>query len=248
MKRKIVEINEKRCDGCELCVEACHEGAIQIIDGKAKLVKDEYCDGLGDCLPACPQDAIEIIEREAKPFDEEAVKERMAEKGKTPPKSFGCPGTAEINKAKENNKKNVEENTNESNANIELESELNQWPIQLKLVNPYADYFTGANVLIAADCTAYAYAAMHQDFIKDHITLIGCPKLDDINEYLEKVTEIFKENEIQSITVLRMEVPCCAGIVNMTSRAYEEAGVQIPYRQVTIGIEGNIIQDEKGGK
>ncbi|UMZ72895.1 ATP-binding protein [Natranaerofaba carboxydovora] len=247
MKRKIVEINEKRCDGCGLCVEACHEGAIEIINGKAKLVKDEYCDGLGDCLPACPQDAIEIIEREAKPFDEEAVKERMADLGKTPPESFGCPGAAQINKAK-NDKKNLEEKKKESSANIELESELNQWPIQLKLVNPYADYFAGANVLIAADCVAYAYAAMHQDFIKDHITLIGCPKLDDINEYLEKVTEIFKENEIQSITVLRMEVPCCAGIVNMTSRAYEESGLQIPYRQVTIGIEGNIISDEKGGK
>lgn len=245
MKRKIVEINQELCDGCGLCVEACEEGAIEIIDGKAKLVKDEYCDGLGDCLPACPQDAIEIIEREATPFDEEAVKERMAELKKESNLDEGhkgCPGAMSINQKKNKNQK---DQSKEDETPSNQESELNQWPIQLKLVNPYADYFDNANILIAADCTAYAYAAMHQDFIKDHITLIGCPKLDDIDEYLEKVTEIFKENEIKSITVLRMSVPCCAGIVNMTTKAYEEAGLEIPYRKVTIGIEGNIISEEK---
>lgn len=241
MKRKIVEINQKLCDGCGLCSEACHEGAIEIIDGKARLVKDEYCDGLGDCLPACPQNAIEIVEREAKPFDEEAVKERMAQKNKSAPKeTSGCPGVTTISKN--------QEGSCSSSQDLTFDSELSQWPIQIKLVNPYAEYFSKSNVLIAADCTAYAYASIHQDFMKDHITLIGCPKLDDTNDYFEKITEIFKENEIKSITVLRMEVPCCGGLVNMINKAYEEAGLQIPYRKVTIGIEGNIISEEKGGK
>ncbi len=248
MKRKIVEINQNLCDGCGLCVEACHEGAIEIVNGKAQLVKDEYCDGLGDCLPACPQDAIEVIEREAKPFDEEAVKARMAEKENSKESScasdsFGCPGIKAIKKEKStSSRKSLSEQgrdkTQESN---EVYSELRQWPVQLKLVNPYADYFENENILIAADCTAFAYGAMHQDFIKDHITLIGCPKLDDKEEYLEKLTEIFRENNIKSITVLRMSVPCCGGIVAITDSAYETAGLQVPYRKLTIGIEGNII-------
>ncbi len=251
MKRRIVEINQNLCDGCGLCVEACHERAIEIIDGTAKLVKDEYCDGLGDCLPACPQGAIEIIERNAKPFDEEAVKERMsqynsASKSKGSSNNTGCPGVATINQNRTRSSK-VEKMSTDSK-NLELESELNQWPIQLKLINPYAEYFENSNILIAADCSAYAYASMHQDFMKDHITLIGCPKLDEKDEYLEKITEIFKENQINSITVLRMSVPCCAGIVNITTKAYENAGLQIPYRKVTIGIEGNIISEEKGGE
>lgn len=227
MKRKIVEINEEKCNGCGLCAKACHEGAIQMIDGKARLISDEYCDGLGDCLPACPADAIKIVEREA-----------MEYKGPLP---CGCPGTAErkIERkplTQQNEKK--EEKISESE-NI---SELRQWPVQLKLVNTKSGFLENADLLVAADCTAYAYAGFHKDFIKDHITVIGCPKLDDVGYYEEKLTEILKNNNIKSITVVRMEVPCCGGIVSAVKSAMLKSQVIVPYKEVVISTDGSIIQ------
>ncbi|MGE5629154.1 MAG: 4Fe-4S binding protein [Solirubrobacterales bacterium] len=235
MKRKIVEINEDKCNGCGLCAKACHEGAIQMVDGKAKLISDEYCDGLGDCLPACPTDAIKIVEREAGAYDEEAVKARM-EKAKKP-MPCGCPGTAErkIERKPAVVKKSVEENV-ETPA-----SELRQWPVQLKLVNTKASFLDNADLLVAADCTAYAYAGFHKDFIKDHVTVIGCPKLDDNKYYEEKFVEILKNNNIKSITVVRMEVPCCGGIVSAVKNAMLKAQIIVPYKEVTISTDGSII-------
>lgn len=191
MIRKIIEIDEEKCTGCGLCVDACHEGAIELIDGKAKLIRDDYCDGLGDCLPTCPTGAIEIIEREAVAYDEEAVK-------------------------------------------------LRQWPIQIKLVPTKTAWFDGARLLVAADCTAYAYANFHQDFIKNHVTVVGCPKLDDV-DYSDKLTEIIRNNDIKSITVVRMEVPCCGGIENAVKIALKNSGKFIPWNVVTIAIDGSIL-------
>jgi Fe-S-cluster-containing hydrogenase component 2 len=245
MKRKIVQINEELCNGCGLCVNACHEGAIEMIDGKARLVSDQYCDGLGDCLPACPTDAIQIIEREAEAYNEELVEERMKErqKDKSPigySHMGGCPGSMakkiEHAKKEENKQEAVIEKTT-----VKQPSQLQQWPVQISLVNPRAEYLKGADLLIAADCTAYAYADFHKDFIKDHITMIGCPKLDDNQYYTEKLTEIFKSNEIKSITVTRMEVPCCGGIIHAVKQAMLNAQTIVPYREVVIGIDGNIV-------
>lgn len=247
MKRKIVSIDEKKCNGCGLCVEGCHEGAIELIDGKAKLVSDEYCDGLGDCLPQCPTGAIEIIERESKEYDEEAVKKRMAErtneKSSSKPMPCGCPGT--MAKKIERKTLNVTNNNivkaKEISLDMPIQSQLSQWPVQLKLVNPNAQYFKNANLLVAADCTAYAYANFHNDFIKDHITVIGCPKLDDNEYYKEKLAEIIKNNNIKSITVVRMEVPCCGGIVSAVKEAMLRSQTIVPYKEVTISTDGNIL-------
>jgi Fe-S-cluster-containing hydrogenase component 2 len=240
MKRKIVEINEDKCNGCGLCAKACHEGAIQMIDGKAKLISDEYCDGLGDCLPACPADAIKIIEREALEYNEELVKEKM-EKAKKAQHSLpcGCPGTAERKLDRKPIAAARVEKREEDAA--EAVSELRQWPVQLKLVNTKAGFWENADILIAADCTAYAYAGFHKDFIKDRITVIGCPKLDDAKFYEEKLAEILRSNNIKSITVVRMEVPCCGGIVNAVKAAMLNAQVIVPYKEVTISTDGSII-------
>ncbi len=244
MKRKIIHIDEEKCNGCGLCVTACHEGAIELIDGKARLVSDEYCDGLGNCLPQCPTNAITIIEREAAPFDEEAVQKRMQEiKAKEHAHVFsGCPGMAAklikkeaVPASDEQNEKNEKKEQGEV-----LESELRQCPVQLNLVHPAAQYFNGANLLVAADCTAYAYANFHKDFIKDHITVIGCPKLDDIEYYTEKLTAILQNNDIKSITVVRMEVPCCAGIVHAVKTAMLQSQTIVPYREVIISTDGKI--------
>lgn len=231
MKRKIVEINQDKCNGCGLCVDACHEGAIELIHGKARLVGEEYCDGLGDCLPECPTGAITIVEREVKPYDEAAVEQRKAAQTKLP---CGCPGTAARQFAPKNNQ-----------ATGEIPSELGQWPVQLHLLNPYAPYFQGANLLVAADCAAFAYGNFHRDFIRDRVVAIGCPKLDDIQAYLEKLTTIFLVNEVANVTVVRMQVPCCGGIVKVVQAALAEAGRQIPYREVIIDTQGNIISDQK---
>jgi len=237
MKRNIIKIDEEKCSGCGLCAKACHEGAIKMIDGKAKLISDKYCDGLGDCLPTCPDNAIEIIERDANEYSVEAVKELA--KTKKIPAPFVCPGTAARKIVRnESVRTKVIESTEASNI-----SELRQWPVQLKLVNSQADYFDGANVLIAADCSAYAYADFHKNFIKNHVTLIGCPKLDDNDYYKEKLTDIFKKNNIKSITVVRMEVPCCAGIVNSVRSAILESKKIVPYNEITIGTDGQIIKN-----
>lgn len=244
MRRKIVHIDEEKCNGCGLCVEACHEGALQLIDGKAKLVSESYCDGLGDCLPECPTGAITIVEREAEPYDEEAVKKNMearktakdAAEGTLP---CGCPGT---HARTIHRKTETQIGAPEAMQNVPVESQLRQWPCQIKLVPVNAPYLDNAHLLVAADCTAYAYANMHNDFISGKITLIGCPKLDSV-DYSEKLTEILKAHKIKSITVLRMEVPCCSGLVNAVKKALIDGGTMIPWRVVTISTDGRVIED-----
>ena len=229
MIRKIIQIDENKCDGCGICVEACHEGAIGMVDGKAKLLRDDYCDGLGDCLPACPQGAITFVEREAAPYDEAAV---LANKKQSACATGGCPGSMAkaIHRTEAPTPAEAPRQT----------SQLRQWPVQIKLVPVAAPWFQGAKLLIAADCTAFAYANFHQDFIKDHITLVGCPKLDMV-DYTEKLTAILQNNDIKSLTVVRMEVPCCGGIQMAAQRALQASGKFIPWQVVTISTDGRII-------
>lgn len=227
MKRKIVKIDEAKCTGCGLCITGCHEGALKLVNGKAKLVSDVYCDGLGACLPACPADAIMLEEREADAFDEAAVKARMHLKAS----EAGCPGAHAKMLAKETAKVVDEERP----------SELRQWPCQIRLVPPTAPYFAGAELLIAADCTAYAYANIHQKFMRGKITLIGCPKLDD-GEYIERLAAIFALNDIKSVTVLRMEVPCCGGLVAAVKQALQKTDKDISSQVVIVGTDGKIIE------
>ena len=226
MLRKIIKIDQTKCNGCGACASACHEGAIEMVNGKAQLTREDYCDGFGDCLPACPVDAITFEMREAPAYNEEAV---LASKAK---KSFVCPGS----RVKAINKKEVS-----CEPNIKCVSELTSWPVQIKLVPVNAPYFNGAKLLVAADCTAFAYASIHQDFIKDHITLIGCPKLDNI-DYAEKLTQIIKNNNIVNISVLRMEVPCCGGLENAVKRALKESGKVIPWSVTIVTIDGSLIK------
>lgn len=270
MKRKIVQIDQELCNGCELCVKACHEGAIQMLNGKATLISDVYCDGLGDCLPACPTGAITIIEREAAEYSQEAV-DALLEAKQTAmplggqgcscsggeghghghhhqpldhaafkPAGGGCPGskamTLQRSEKPVNQTPAIAVSTTEK-----ASSELTNWPVQIKLVNARAEYFNGANLLIAADCTAFAYADFHKDFVKDRIVLIGCPKLDDNQFYAEKLAEIFNCNDIKSITVLRMEVPCCAGIVQSVKAAILKSQRIVPYNEVTIKLNGELL-------
>jgi len=242
IKRKIIKIHEELCNGCGICADACHESAIVMQDGKAKLLHDKYCDGLGDCLPACPTGAIEMIERDAHEYSQEAVDELVASKTEKKHHHHGgggcmCPGT--MAKKIEKNEEIKEEVKEVENKDVK--SELTQWPVQLNLVNPSADYFDNANVLIAADCTAFSYGNFHRDFIKGNVTLIGCPKLDDNNYYEEKLTEIFKRNNIKSITVVRMEVPCCSGIVGSVRSAMLKSETIVPYKEVTLSINGEIL-------
>ncbi len=229
MIRKIIKIDEEKCNGCGACAAACHEGAIEMINGKAKLTREDYCDGLGDCLPACPTNAITFEEREAPAYNEEAVKQAQAQKKGTLP--CGCPGT--------NSKAIHRENAPIS---APVTSQLSQWPVQIKLVPVNAPYFDGANLLIAADCTAFAYGNFHQEFIRNHITLIGCPKLDQ-GDYSEKLTEIITNNNIKSVTIVRMEVPCCGGIEFAAKEAIKNSGKFLPWRVVTISINGTILED-----
>ncbi|WP_446899037.1 ATP-binding protein [Clostridium sp. LBM24168] len=237
MIRKIVNINKEKCNGCGLCANACHEGAIKVVDGKAELISDEYCDGLGDCLPECPTGAIEIIERESKAYDEKLVIKKKREKEKLP---CGCPGTAARTINRESNVNlRVSNKVNDVENNV---SELQQWPVQLKLINTRAPYLKNADLLVAADCTAYAYAGFHKDFIKGHITVIGCPKLDDISYYEDKLSEIISNSNLKSITVIRMEVPCCKGIVNAVKNAMLRSKVIIPYREIIVSTDGNIMR------
>lgn len=214
MIRKIIQIDEEKCNGCGLCADACHEGAIEMVNGKAKLMRDDYCDGLGDCLPTCPTNAISFVEREAAAYDEKAVKRHLSSR-KT--------------------------SSNRSTANTSpVESQLRQWPVQIKLAPVNAPYFDGARLLIAADCTAYAYGNFHQDFIRGKVTLIGCPKLDAV-DYTEKLTDIIKNNNIKDVTIVRMEVPCCGGIEHAAAEALKNSGKWIPWQVVTISIEGDIL-------
>ncbi len=237
MKRRIIEINQEKCNGCGACAAACHEGAIAMVDGKAKLMRDDYCDGLGDCLPACPTGAISFVEREAAAYDEKAVLENKQKKmhSKVVHLFEGCPGT----RMKTIRHDEPAESETVS-APAAAQSRLSQWPVQIKLVPVNAPYFDGAKLLIAADCTAYAYAAFHERFIKGHITLIGCPKLDGV-DYSEKLTEIIRENDIKSVTIVRMEVPCCGGLENAAKTALQNSGKFIPWQVVTISTDGNIL-------
>ena len=214
MIRKIIQIDEEACNGCGACAQACHEGAIGMVDGKAKLMRDDYCDGLGDCLPACPTGAITFVEREAAAYDQAAVAENQKKQGHT-----GCPGQ----RLRQFASRPVQE------AAESVPSRLGQWPCQIKLVPVKAPYFQGAKLLIAADCTAYAYASFHQDFMRGKITLVGCPKLDSV-DYSKKLTEILRENDIQSVTVVRMEVPCCGGLEQAAITALKTAGSSSPGR------------------
>ena len=219
MIRQIIYIDEERCNGCGLCADACQEGAIGIVDGKAKLLRDDYCDGLGNCLPVCPTNAISFIKREAAAFDEAAVEANM--------------------------KANTENGTGAADtksASSCAESELRQWPVQIKLVPVNASYFDGAHLLIAADCTAYAYANFHQEFIRNRITLIGCPKLDE-GDYSEKLTEIIRQNDIKSVTIVRMEVLCCGGLARAAETALKNSGKFIPWQVKIISTDGHIVDN-----
>ncbi len=230
MIRKIIEINEEACNGCGLCAEACHEGAIGMVNGKAKLLRDDYCDGLGDCLPTCPTGAISFVEREADPYDEAAVMANKERKG-AEPLPCGCPGT---------DSKALSPESKETAPSAPVSTQLRQWPVQIKLAPINAPYFKDAKLLIAADCTAYAYGNFHNTFMKGSITLIGCPKLDDI-DYTEKLTEIIRQNDIKSVTVARMEVPCCGGIEMAVKNALQASGKFLPWQVITISTDGRIL-------
>ncbi len=237
MKRQIITIDESKCNGCGVCISACHEGAIVLADGKAKLLRDDYCDGLGNCLPACPTGAITFEVREGAAYDEEAVLANQAahrpqgtQEAPAPlidSTPHGCPGTQARSFAKSKPAPSL----------VSVESELMQWPVQIKLVPVNAPYFKNANLLVAADCSAFAYASFHQDFIRDHITLIGCPKLDT-GDYTEKLTAILSGNDIKSLTIVRMEVPCCGGLSHAATEALKASGKFIPWQVVTISTDG----------
>lgn len=234
MIRRIIEIDKEKCNGCGLCAKACHEGAIGMVDGKATLLRDDYCDGLGDCLPVCPTGAITFVEREAAAYDEAAVQANMAKKGKTP---CACPGSQ--SKLLEVQEKMAAKREEEATP-AAVPSRLRQWPVQIKLAPIKAPYFDGAKLLIAADCTAYAYGNFHEEFMKGKITLVGCPKLDMV-DYSEKLTEIIKQNDIQSVTIVRMEVPCCGGMELAAKKALQASGKFIPWQVVTISTDGKIL-------
>ncbi|MCR5346657.1 MAG: 4Fe-4S binding protein [Fretibacterium sp.] len=237
MIRKIVAIDEDKCSGCGLCAAACHEGAIEMVNGKAHLIKDDYCDGLGDCLPECPTGAITLMEREAADYDKGAVEARMRAKiagGDADPAPHVCPGSmAKVLRHQAGQAPKRSESR---------ESRLMQWPVQIKLVPTQAPFYQGAKLLVAADCTAYAYAAFHEDFMRGHITVIGCPKLDAV-DYTEKLTEIIRNNDIRSLTILRMEVPCCGGLEHAAKTALRDSGKFIPWRVVTVSTAGKIIDE-----
>jgi Pyruvate/2-oxoacid:ferredoxin oxidoreductase delta subunit len=259
--RKIIKIDEEKCNGCGLCIPNCAEGALAIVDGKAKIVKDIFCDGLGACLGHCPQDALEVIERDAPDFDEVAAVEFVkSQGGELKPHAAinkpvgGCPGSA----VKQFNRPTAQPplggcpgsrmkqitRTEANDSNVKLTSKLSQWPVQLMLVPVNAPYFKGADLLITADCVPFAYANYHNDFLKDKAVVVGCPKLDDSNYYAEKLSEIIKANDLESITVLKMEVPCCGGISFAAKNARDKAGSDVPIKVITISLEGEVLKRE----
>lgn len=272
MLRQIIEIDEDLCIGCELCISACNEGAIGIVDGKAKLLRDDYCDGLGNCLPNCPTGAISFIQKETLPFDKAAVLEKMKktlENENVPQVSGGCPGSAvmSINRNSESyiheghgccsgdehshdedhdcqcegSSQKVMKKEVASGNNTVIESELRQWPVQIKLMPLKSPLYENANLLIAADCAAYAYGDFHRDFMRNKVAIIGCPKLDD-GDYTEKLTEIIRHNDIKSVTIVRMQVPCCGGLERAGKMALQASGKFIPWNVVTISTDGRIIE------
>jgi ferredoxin len=237
LKRKIVRIDEEKCNGCGLCVTSCAEGALQIIDGKARLVSETYCDGLGACLGECPQGAITVEERAADEFDEEAAKHHMAHHAAEEPLPCGCPGASV---------RQIERPAQEHSVpTAHQPSMLTNWPVQLTLVPPHAPFLQGADVVLAADCVPFAYAGFHRDFLRDRALLIACPKLDDFEAHLAKLTEILRRSDVKSITVVHMEVPCCSGLVHMAKQAIQASGKDIPLKEVTVGISGEVLCEGK---
>ena len=230
MLRQIIKIDEEKCNGCGACVDACHEGALALVNGKAKLMRDDYCDGLGDCLPQCPTDAISFETRYAAPYDKEAVEANMKKKQQAKAAPGGCPGS-------QVRRMHHATDPAPASAPAAVSSQLQNWPVQIKLAPVNAPYFDGAKLLIAADCTAYAYANFHAEMIRGKVTLVGCPKLDAV-DYSEKLTEIIRNNDIQSVTLVRMEVPCCGGLELATKKALQASGKFIPWQVVTISIDG----------
>ena len=238
MKRKIIRIDEEKCTGCGLCADACHEGAIEMVDGKARLAREDFCDGLGDCLPACPAGAISFEEREAPAYDEEAVRAAGEKKRAAQPREGGCPGS----RTRVMGRKAAPAADPAPAAGGKAPSRLGQWPCQIRLVPENAPFLDGAKLLIAADCTAYAYASVHEDFMKGRVTLIGCPKLDSA-DYSEKLARILAANDVRSVTVLRMEVPCCGGLEFAVKKALQASGKLIPWQVVTISVDGKILEE-----
>ena len=234
MIRKIIHIDEEKCNGCGACANACHEGAIQMVDGKAKLTREDFCDGFGDCLPNCPTGAITFEEREAPAYDATAVKKAQEEKKMSETKHAGCPGSAVAQFQRETAPQETVQ------AAAKPISRLAQWPCQIKLVPTQAPFFDGAKLLIAADCTAYAYANMHEDFMRGKTTIIGCPKLDAV-DYSEKLAAILRDNDVKSVTIVRMEVPCCGGLQHAAETALKASGKFIPWQVVTISRDGAIL-------
>ena len=232
MIRKIIHIDQEKCNGCGACASACHEGAIAMVEGKAQLIRDDYCDGLGDCLPACPTGAITFTQREAAPYDEAAVQAHLARKKEEAPLPCGCPGSQS---------RAIHREESPAPAGPAVSSQLRQWPVQIKLAPVNAPYFDGAHLLIAADCTAYAYGNFHQDFIRGKVVLIGCPKLDE-GDYTEKLTQIIRQNDIKSLTIVRMEVPCCGGIQRAATTSLQNSGKFIPWQVVTIATDGRVVE------
>jgi len=238
VKRNIIKIDENKCNGCGQCVNACAEGAIEIVNGKAKLVSEIYCDGLGACLGTCPQDAITIEQREAAEFDEEATKKHLEENKKSQkPIDFVCPG---LMAAKLREKDEQED----SSGAIGAVSRLSHWPVQLKLVSPSAPYFTNSDLLLVADCVPFAMGDFHEKFLKNHSVVVGCPKLDDAGFYIDKLGEILNINNLKSLTVVHMEVPCCHGLTQIVKQAISKNKIEMTFEDVTIDLKGNISRTE----
>jgi Pyruvate/2-oxoacid:ferredoxin oxidoreductase delta subunit len=259
VKRKVVKIDEEKCNGCGLCMIACAEGALQIVDGKAKLISDKYCDGLGACLGECPQGAITVEERDAEEFDEKAVEHHLEQKRHAEDKlPCGCPSTTVVQFEKQAEEKlpcgcssatvtqfQKQEAGKGVDANeVRQESKLGHWPVQLTLVPPTAPFLQGADLVLIADCVPFAYANFHQDFLKDHAVLVACPKLDDFPAHQAKLTEILRKAQLNSLTVVHMEVPCCAGLVHMAKQAIAASGKDIPFEEITISVRGERLQEK----